>query len=109
VLCDLDALPPGSARGFDPGGTGADTLFAVNSRGGIRAYLNRCPHDGATPLPWRRHAYLNQARDRIVCSAHGAEFLIGSGECVLGPCLGRTLSPVPVHVRDGRILLGTEG
>ena len=104
-LCDLDSLPPGSARGFDPDGSGSDTLFAVNFGGRIYAYRNRCPHDGATPLPWRRHAYLNHAQDRIVCSAHGALFLIDSGECVSGPCLGRYLVPVPARVSGGRVLV----
>jgi nitrite reductase/ring-hydroxylating ferredoxin subunit len=79
-------------------------LFAVNLGGHICAYRNRCPHDGTTPLPWRRHAYLNHAQDRIVCSAHGAEFLIESGECVLGPCIGQFLTRVPLQVHDGHIL-----
>lgn len=107
LLCPLNELAPGTARGFDPQGSGEDTVFAVNLKGRVYAYQDRCPHDGVTHLPWRRHAYLNHANDRIVCSAHGAEFLIDSGKCVLGPCLGGRLTRVNVHIEGGSVLLET--
>ena len=98
-LCHLDELPDGGARGFDPRRTGRDTLFVVRRGAALHAYENRCPHLD-TPLPWRRHAYLNAAGDRIVCAAHGALFEIDTGVCTLGPCLGDTLSPVLLTLHD---------
>ena len=65
ALCRLDALPDRSARGFDPLGRGADTVFVVRRGGALHAYLDRCPHFGDTPLPWRKDAYLNAARAAI--------------------------------------------
>jgi nitrite reductase/ring-hydroxylating ferredoxin subunit len=60
-------------------------------------------------MAWRRHAYLNAARDRIVCHAHGAEFEIASGVCTLGPCLGQALWSVPHRVdSDGNVWLSTD-
>ena len=103
-LCDFDELPDGASRGFDPRRTGRDTMFVVRQGRALHAWLNACPHHGTT-MPWRRHAYLNAAADRIVCSAHGALFEIDTGRCTLGPCLGQALTPVPVFVHDGEVRL----
>ena len=51
-------------------------------------------------MAWRKHAFLNAARDRIVCAAHGALFDIVSGRCDLGPCLGHYLTPLQVTLAD---------
>jgi nitrite reductase/ring-hydroxylating ferredoxin subunit len=104
-LCHLDDLPDGDSRGFDPGASGRDTIFVVRQGRALHAWRNACPHHG-TPMAWRRHAYLNAARDRIVCGAHGAQFEIPTGRCTLGPCLGQTLTSVALTVgEDGEIHL----
>jgi nitrite reductase/ring-hydroxylating ferredoxin subunit len=55
-------------------------------------------------MAWRRHAYLNHAGDRIVCHAHGAQFDVASGRCLLGPALGQSLEAVAVELGyDGAI------
>lgn len=105
TLGRLDDIPDGGARGFDPEGSGRDTMFIVRQGKALHGWLDRCPHEGVTPLPYRRHAYLNKAATRIMCYAHGAQFEIDSGLCVGGPCLGRSLTPVPLQVlADGRML-----
>lgn len=98
TLCQLDELPDGQSRGFDPAGSGRDTLFIVRQGEQLHAWRNACPHVDGAPMAWRKDAYLNGARDRIVCYAHGAQFDIASGECLLGPCLGQHLTPVAVNV-----------
>jgi nitrite reductase/ring-hydroxylating ferredoxin subunit len=98
-LCHLDDLPDGGSRGFDPRGSGRDAFFVVRQGRSLHGWLNVCPHHGA-PMAWRKDAYLNAARDRIVCSAHGAQFEIGTGRCTLGPCLGQALTPVPLTIDD---------
>jgi len=95
-LCHLDELPDGDSRGFDPFRVGQDTLLVVRQGRRIHAWLNSCPHIEGTPMAWRKDAFLNAARDRIVCAAHGALFDIVSGRCDLGPCLGQSLTPVQV-------------
>jgi nitrite reductase/ring-hydroxylating ferredoxin subunit len=105
-LARIDDLPDPGARGFDPDGTGRDTLFVVRRGAELRAYRDACPHFGDTPMAWRRHAYLNGDGTRIVCHAHGAQFDIASGECLLGPCLGRHLEPVEIEVTsNGDVML----
>lgn len=104
-LCHLDDLPDGDSRGFDPRGSGRDAFFVVRQGQSLCGWLNVCPHHGA-PMAWRKHAYLNAARDRIVCSAHGAQFQIHTGRCTLGPCLGQALTPVPLTLQeDGEVHL----
>jgi nitrite reductase/ring-hydroxylating ferredoxin subunit len=94
LLCRLADLPDGESRGFDPAGAGRDTLFAVRRGMAVYVWRNACPHDGQSPMAWRRHAYLNADRSRIVCHAHGALFAIDTGICELGPCVGQRLSVV---------------
>lgn len=105
LLCRMAELPDGSSRGFDPGRSGQDTLLLVRRGEQVYAYADACPHHG-TPMAWRKDAYLNAAHDRIVCHAHGAQFDIETGECLLGPCLGQRLRPIPLHIgADGELFL----
>jgi nitrite reductase/ring-hydroxylating ferredoxin subunit len=99
-LCRLEELADGRSRGFDPLGQGRDTLFLVRQGMTIHAWSDSCPHIPGTSLAWRKDAYLNFDRDRIVCSAHGALFDIASGACLLGPCLGQALERVPAWVTE---------
>lgn len=107
-LCQLDELPDGGARGFDPQCRGQDSLLVVRQGRRLFGYADACPHHG-TPMAWRKDAYLNAARDRIVCAAHGAQFEIDTGRCTLGPCLGETLTPVPLRLDEhGGVHLATK-
>ncbi|MBJ9966212.1 Rieske (2Fe-2S) protein [Burkholderia seminalis] len=105
-LASVDDLPNPGARGFDPGGQGHDTLFVVRHGTQVCAYRDACPHFfGETQMAWRKDAYLNGDGTRIVCHAHGAQFDIASGECVLGPCLGQRLTPVEIDVTDDGVIV----
>jgi nitrite reductase/ring-hydroxylating ferredoxin subunit len=99
TLCRFADLPEGQSRGFDPAETGGVALFVVRRGDDAVVYLDQCPHEGAR-LPWRRHEYLNAAHDRIVCNAHGAQFDIDTGLCLLGPCLGRRLQSIAYWIDD---------
>jgi len=100
TLGRIDDIPDGGARGFDPAHTGRDTVFVVRRGGSLHGWRDRCPHEVVTPLPYRRHAYLNATGTRIVCFAHGAQFDIASGECLIGPCKGAALTKVPLVVAE---------
>ena len=104
-LCHLHDLPDGGSRGFDPQRCGQDSVLLVRQGTRVHAWADACPHHG-TPMAWRKDAYLNTARDRIVCAAHGALFEITTGLCTLGPCLGQHLQAVPIDMQaDGAIHL----
>ncbi|TYQ04582.1 UNVERIFIED_ORG: nitrite reductase/ring-hydroxylating ferredoxin subunit [Zoogloea ramigera] len=109
LLCHLDELADGAARGFDPAGCGQDSILVVRQGARLHGYRDLCPHYGDTPMAWRRHAYLNATRTHIVCAAHGALFDIGSGACVRGPCLGQALTPIALTVdASGDVLLTSD-
>jgi len=91
ALCPAAEIAEGTARGFDPEDDGQDSLFAVRVGGVLSLWRNACPHEAA-PMAWRRDGYLNAEGTRIVCHAHGAEFLPETGLCVAGPCLGARLT-----------------
>ncbi|WP_338759570.1 Rieske 2Fe-2S domain-containing protein [Massilia sp. METH4] len=97
-LGPASAIAEGTSVGYDPQGTGRDSVLVVRKDGRLYGYLDRCPHYGDTPMAWRKDAYLNGEGTRIVCAAHGAQFSIESGACTLGPCLGRSLRRVPLAV-----------
>lgn len=107
VLCHVDDIPDGQSRGFDPDATGRDTVFIVRQGERLHGYRNACPHIDGAPMAWRKDAYLSGDRRHIACHAHGARFDIQTGRCVLGPCLGQSLTPVHLQLLCGGQVLMT--
>jgi nitrite reductase/ring-hydroxylating ferredoxin subunit len=106
VLCRVAELAEGEARGFGPLDGGREKAFVVRKGERVYAFWDACPLYGDPPLAWRTNAYLNAARDRIVCASHGAEFEIETGRCVLGAALGKSLRPAPIEVTpSGEIII----
>jgi nitrite reductase/ring-hydroxylating ferredoxin subunit len=100
VLCRLDELPDGDARGF-PGPPGDFVgLVVVRRRDTVRVFRNSCPHLGV-PLDWAPDEFLDATGTHLQCATHGALFRIDDGHCIKGPCIGESLAPVACHVRDG--------
>ncbi|UBM09365.1 Rieske (2Fe-2S) protein [Cupriavidus metallidurans] len=100
ILARIDSLNCPGSCGVDPLDEGRDTVVIVRTVHGVKAWRDACPHYGDTPMAWRKDAYLNKDGTRIVCHAHGAQFDLETGECVIGPCLGQALTPVPIVVSD---------
>jgi nitrite reductase/ring-hydroxylating ferredoxin subunit len=105
VVCRLSELGAGEARAFTVG-SGAWPLrgFVVRVGDTVRGFVNRCPHAGH-PLNLLPQRFLTPDGTLILCSSHGALFEKSSGYCVAGPCLGAALTPVPLEVRFGYVLL----
>jgi nitrite reductase/ring-hydroxylating ferredoxin subunit len=106
VICRIDALGTGGARGFAIGsGDWPLRGFVVRVGKEVRGYINRCPHVGH-PLNLLPHGFLTADETLILCSSHGALFEKLTGYCVAGPCAGQALQPLPLHIADGFVLLG---
>lgn len=103
-LCRFDELTAGSARGFDPLRRGEDTIILLRRGARVRAYHNRCPHQGVR-LEYRKDRFLSADGERVICYAHGAHFDADSGTCTHGPCLGQALTAVPCGVEDGWVTI----
>ena len=104
LLCHLDDLPDGGARGFPPAPGSFTGLFALRRGERVQVWVNACPHLG-TPLDWAPDRFLSRDGTRFVCSTHGAQFRLDDGLCLRGPCEGDRLEAVPVEVRDGNVLV----
>ena len=105
VLCSLAELEETGSRGFAVGeGDWPLRGFLVRTSTGVAAFVNYCPHAGH-PLNFRPHKFLTADRNLILCSSHGALFERDKGLCIAGPCAGQSLTPVPVEVQGGYVLL----
>ena len=80
------------------------SLFVVRQCGQFYAYENHCPHTGIA-LNWQPDQFLDFTNQRIQCSTHGALFRIADGFCKWGPCLGKYLRPLNIHIENGTLIL----
>lgn len=104
TLCHIDEIAESRSKGFTlPDGS---SVFAVKKDGQIYVYRNSCPHLGIE-LEWQEDEFLDSEHALIQCSTHGALFIIENGECVAGPCMGQSLTPIDHHVNDQQQLLIT--
>jgi len=101
-------FPPEQSRSFSCGFNGVTIEgFVVRQGTAFFAYLNRCPHTGA-PLNWNPDQFLTLTGELIQCSLHGALFEIADGKCIAGPCMGGSLTAIPLRVEAGEILIDLE-
>jgi nitrite reductase/ring-hydroxylating ferredoxin subunit len=105
VVCRLTEIDAHGARAFTLGGGDWPLRgFVLRVGAGVRGYVNRCPHAGH-PLNLLPDRFLTPDGALILCCSHGALFEKASGYCVAGPCAGRTLTPIPLEIRCGFVLL----
>jgi nitrite reductase/ring-hydroxylating ferredoxin subunit len=105
VLCRVAELEATGCREFRLGGGDWPLKgFVVKVDGGVRAYVNRCPHR-ALSLNLLPDRFLSADGTVIVCSMHGAVFEKRTGLCVTGPCVGGALRALAVEVVAGVVML----
>jgi nitrite reductase/ring-hydroxylating ferredoxin subunit len=105
VVCRLTELEAYGARAFTIGGGDWPLRgFVVRAGATLYAYVNRCPHAGH-PLNLLPGRFLTPDGALVLCSSHGALFEKQTGLCVAGPCAGRSLTPVPLEIRSGFVML----
>lgn len=92
----------------DPGSYGfavnEQAIFAVRKGEKLFFYRNNCPHLGIE-LEWVENQFLDADESLIQCATHGALFVIDSGECIYGPCMGQKLEALPHAIEDGQVLV----
>jgi len=105
VVCRETELEAHGVRAFTIGaGDWPLRGFVVRVGAQLRGFVNRCPHAGH-PLNLLPDRFLTPDGALLLCSSHGALFEKLTGYCVAGPCAGRSLTPVPLEVRSGFVLL----
>lgn len=106
VLCSLAELETTGSHGFAVGeGDWPLRGFVVKASSGVAAYVNYCPHAGH-PLNIRPNRFLTPDGALILCCSHGALFARDDGLCIAGPCQGQRLTPVPIELVGGYVMLG---
>ena len=113
-MAPLNAAPRHSLDALDDGalaeaeavldGDAESLILHRTGDGGVRAWLNVCPHAGRR-LDWAPGKFLKSKEGHLVCAAHGASFELVNGDCIAGPCRGDSLRSVAVEVRDGQVVL----
>lgn len=76
--------------------------FALRIDGRPVAWINRCTHV-PMEMDWQPGRFLDERRETIICSTHGALYSPTSGRCLGGPCGRGRLMPVAVDERDGQV------
>lgn len=107
ILLPLAELPPdsfGETEAMIDGDLESLILYR-DGEGGVRAWLNTCPHAGRR-LDFAPGKFLRSKKGELVCAVHGATFALPEGNCVAGPCRGQCLCAVSVHVADDQVRLG---
>ena len=107
-LCHINEVNDPGAMGFSLKQDRKERLlFIIKKDGVVYAYENKCPHAGIN-LEWQEHDFLDNEKNHIQCSAHGALFSIENGDCLGGPCNGNGLTSAQIEIdKDGNILLMT--
>ncbi len=108
AICRMSEIPSQKARGFhlmivgDDGSPRPWPIIVVRWGRQVFGYVNKCPHDGVN-LDWERNQFLDPNGIRLMCGKHGALFELGTGNCIDGPCKGRSLTPVALAILDDDI------
>jgi len=101
-LCRILEIPDGGARAVEIAGEESLSVVLIRHRERVYAYENSCPH-ALMKLDWEPGRFLFTPAGKLVCPQHGASFIVETGECVLGPCLGAYLVPYPIRLVDGAV------
>lgn len=99
-LCELNDIPQGKAIVVS---LEASSYVVYRSNKGVHVYLNRCPHL-QVPLNTDSAQLLDDSGSLLQCDKHGALFVVDSGRCVSGPCEGKRLTQVAIHLDESNTL-----
>ena len=105
ALCRIDEIPDGGATSRDvESSTGGFSVLLTRSGPVVHAFHNECPHAGRR-LDWAPGRFLVED-GTVICAAHGAQFVLESGECIGGPCRGAGLKAIAITLVDDEVHVG---
>ena len=104
ILCHIDEIEDPGSKGFEVSiGRKTRSIFVVHKDGEFHAYINECPHTGAS-LEWQEDQFLDMDKALIQCATHDALFTIDAGLCIAGPCNGDSLQAIDISIEDGQLV-----
>ncbi len=78
--------------------------FVVRYRGLAYAYVNQCAHL-PVELDWNEAEFFTADKEHLICATHGAHYRPDNGYCVMGPCKGKRLKPIPLTEDEQKITI----
>jgi nitrite reductase/ring-hydroxylating ferredoxin subunit len=76
--------------------------FAIKHAGQVHAYLNQCAHV-AMEMDWQVGQFFDFDAQYLMCATHGALYEPETGLCIAGPCIGKSLKPIPIVFYDNTL------
>ena len=108
AVCATYEIDDGSARGFvlarldENGATKAWPILITRKGNNFYGFENACPHEGKR-LATFPGEFLDEEGNFLTCGKHGAQFDLDTGQCFIGPCQGKALTPVALVFDDGDV------
>ncbi len=104
ILCSLFTIPDGTAKEFSyRNGNDVRDVFIQRLGSQVFAYENICPH-ARLPLNKTPGSFIDKTGKHLLCHNHGAMFDIKTGQCLGGPCMGRSLTKIEVDLEGGNVI-----
>ncbi len=110
AICATYEVDDGGARGFvlaRPDETGANKpwpILITRKGNTFYGFENACPHQGSR-LDLVPGEFLDEDGNFITCGKHHAQFDLDTGQCFIGPCQGKALTPITLVIDDGDVCL----
>jgi nitrite reductase/ring-hydroxylating ferredoxin subunit len=82
----------------NPTGRAYEIIVVLDGDGEPHAYRNECEHI-AVPLALFVDSMF--VADSLLCATHGARYRLEDGYCFEGPCVGQSLTRLPLVVDGG--------
>ena len=90
---------------FDiPSAENKEQGFLVWFDGEFKAYQNQCRHMDVC-LDWQPNEFFDEDKKFIVCATHGAVYLPSTGECISGPCKGKSSIELKVLEKKNEVVV----
>lgn len=111
AICATYEIDDGDIRGFvlarlDEAGAATRWPILIARRGkSYYGYENACPHQGGRLDRVVPGEFMDKEGNFLTCSAHHAKFDSDTGQCFIGPCQGKALTPIKLVVDDGDVCL----
>jgi Ferredoxin subunits of nitrite reductase and ring-hydroxylating dioxygenases len=108
AICQNGEIEDGQGTGFtlmrlDEGGEPQPWSILITRKGNnFYGFENKCPHQGEK-LDTQPGNFMDEEGNFLTCGHHGAQFDLDTGECFIGPCQGRKLTPISIVIDDGDV------
>ena len=108
AICQNGAIEDGDATGFllmritSTGEPKPWPILITRKGNNFYGFENACPHKGEQ-LDASPGVFLDEEGNFLTCGHHGAQFDLDTGKCFIGPCQGKSLTPITIVVDDGDV------